>query len=223
MASGPDGTFKSVTGTFVIPTAQVSNGQVPPGTSTFGGSAWIGIDGATSSCEALAQAGVSWLVINGVAYYEAFIEWYPDGAFYIGDQYNNPMHAGDTVTITIDVQTPSSASATIQNQNTGIKQTWQLSSGKTNTLLCQASAEWIVEDFGIAHDPIGQSGNIPFANFGSIEFSNAIATQTSGATVIAMNAGDLFAIAVQDEANRVVTFTTLGDTQNSMRIEYIDV
>ena len=46
----------------------------------------------------------------------------------------------------------------------------------SSSALCEQNAEWIVEDF--------EEGNslVPFANFGTVTFSNAEATTKSGTT-----------------------------------------
>lgn len=47
----------------------------------------------------------------------------------------------------------------------------------THPRLCETNAEWIVEDFS--------SGNslVPFANFGTVTFTGASVTTTSGSTL----------------------------------------
>jgi hypothetical protein len=44
--------------------------------------------------------------------------------------------------------------------------------------LCRTGAEWIVEDFSIIH--FGQKARVPFADFGSVTFTNASAADGNG-------------------------------------------
>lgn len=61
-------------------------------------------------------------------------------------------------------------SVTLENLSTGQTVTKSLSSSAS---LCGTNAEWIVEDF--------ESGNseVPFANFGTVTFSNTVAGTSS--------------------------------------------
>lgn len=62
------GTFKSVTGTFIVPTPKAASGQ-----TSGSASAWVGIDGDTCG-NAILQTGVDFTVTNGKVSYDG--EWH---------------------------------------------------------------------------------------------------------------------------------------------------
>jgi hypothetical protein len=67
--------YKSVTGTFVVPTP-----STPSGGSTrteYAASAWVGIDGETCQTSIL-QTGVDFYVEGSSVSFDAWYEWYPD-------------------------------------------------------------------------------------------------------------------------------------------------
>lgn len=59
----------------------------------------------------------------------------------------------------------------------------------TDGALCEENAEWIVEDFEECYED-GECELVPFANFGTVEFTGASAVKngatvtTSGSTII---------------------------------------
>lgn len=77
--------------------------------------------------------------------------------------------------MTATATSTSAGSVTLTNVSKGKTVTHSFSgqSGK----LCETNAEWIVEDFE-------QNGSlVPFANFGTVTFTGASVTTTSGGTV----------------------------------------
>ncbi|KAI1204125.1 peptidase A4 family-domain-containing protein [Annulohypoxylon truncatum] len=165
--------YKTVTGTFVVPTPKAPSGG--SSSTTYSASAWVGIDGDT--CEtAILQTGVDFTVQGSSVSYDAWYEWYPDYAY---DFSGIPISAGDTITVTVTASSKSAGTAVVENVTTGKSVTHSFS-GESDAL-CQTNAEWIVEDF--------ESGGslVSFADFGSIEFTGASVnggTGTSGATII---------------------------------------
>ncbi|KAH0831133.1 peptidase A4 family-domain-containing protein [Lanmaoa asiatica] len=163
-----DGTFTSVIGTFVVPT--------PSGASGDSASAWVGIDGDTCNT-AILQTGVDFSVSsNGGHTYTAWYEWFPDYAYDFSDI---SISAGDTIKLNVTAFSTTSGIAIVENVSKG--QT--VSKTLTSTVpLCGQNAEWIVEDYTVG------SSLVPFANFGTVTFTNAMATGTgtytpSGATI----------------------------------------
>ena len=88
-----------------------------------------------------------------------------------------------------------------------------ISKGKTVTkqitstaALCEQDAEWIVEDFE------ENGGLVPFANFGTVTFSSASATTTSGA----VGPGSATVIEIQQN-NRVLTDVSVDDSSGTVK------
>lgn len=161
------GTFKSVTGTFVVPTPRVPSGG--SSSTTYAASAWVGIDGDTCGT-AILQTGIDFEVRGSSVAFDAWYEWFPDFAH---DFSGISIRAGDTIKLTVTANTTRSGSAVIQNLSTGQTVSKSLTSSSS---LCEQNAEWIVEDF--------ESGGalVPFANFGTVTFTGASATLVSGGT-----------------------------------------
>ncbi|KAF7970859.1 hypothetical protein HWV62_22756 [Athelia sp. TMB] len=183
--SYPAGTFTSVTGTFTVPTPTGSDGSA---------SAWVGIDGDTCG-SAILQTGVDFTISGGSVSYDAWYEWFPAGAY---DFSGISFSAGDTVTLTVTATSTTSGTAVIQNESTGATVTQDLTS---SSALCQQNAEWIVEDYE------ENGGLVPFANFGTVEFTGASASTTSGA--IGPGSATLIDI---DQNNAILTSSSVGDS-----------
>jgi hypothetical protein len=148
------GAVTAVSGTWTVPTVTGS------GSGTTYSSAWVGIDGYSSST--VEQTGTEMDVTNGVASYYAWYEIYPNAPVTIPVT----VHAGDSITASVNY---------IGNDEFTLKltdTTDNMSYTTTQTLAnpSLSSAEWIVEA------PSSGRGVLPLANFGSVTFSNAQAT-----------------------------------------------
>ncbi|OAA59191.1 acid proteinase [Niveomyces insectorum RCEF 264] len=160
--------FTSVTGTFVVPTPRAPAGG--RASTEYAASAWVGIDGDTAQ-NSILQTGVDFYIQNGQASYDAWYEWFPDFAFTFT---GFAISANDTITVTVTASSKSAGTAVIENVSTGRTVRHSFSS-ESNTLE-ELNAEWIVEDFE-------EGGSlVPFANFGTVTFTDATA-QRNGATV----------------------------------------
>lgn len=161
--------YKSVTGTITVPTPKRPSGG--SSSTQYAASAWVGIDGDTCS-SAILQTGVDFYIRGSTVSFDAWYEWYPDYAY---DFTGITVSAGDKIKMTVTASSTSGGSAVIQNLSTG-KTVTKTFSGEGNRL-CETNAEWIVEDFS--------SGNslVPFANFGTVTFTGASVTTTSGSTL----------------------------------------
>ncbi|KAF8557513.1 hypothetical protein OG21DRAFT_1520411 [Imleria badia] len=179
-----DGTFVAVSGTFNVP--HVS------GQSGTGSSAWVGIDGNTCT-NAIFQTGVDFHVGENGPEYEAWYEWYPDYA-YPYDGFS--VSAGDVIQVSVVADSPTTGIASIHNVNTGQDMIQHVSSTHA---LCGQNAEWIVEDY----DKNGSQ--VPFANFGSVFFTNTEASGPSGT----YDAGSGAAIFEIQQNKAVVVYTTI--------------
>ncbi|KAI1465334.1 peptidase A4 family-domain-containing protein [Daldinia caldariorum] len=165
--------YKTVTGTIVVPTPKTPSGG--SSSQTYSASAWVGIDGDTCDT-AILQTGVDFTVKGSSVSFDAWYEWYPDYAY---DFSGITIHAGDTLTFTVTSSSTSAGTAVIENKTTGKKVTHSFS-GESDKL-CNTNAEWIVEDYSSG------GGLVPFANFGTVQFTGASVnggTGVSGATII---------------------------------------
>ncbi|KAF5383155.1 hypothetical protein D9615_004962 [Tricholomella constricta] len=191
-------TFKSVTGTFVVPVPSEPSGG---GTSLHSASAWVGIDGDTCQT-AILQTGIDFTIANGRVSYDAWYEFFPDFAH---DFTGISISAGDTVQLTVTASSLTSGTAVIHNLSTGQTVSKAISS---TAHLCQANAEWIVEDF--------ESGGslVPLADFGTVTFSNAHATTSSGTV------GPAGAVIINMEQNGQV-LTSASTSSSGVTVQYI--
>ncbi|KAG6811128.1 hypothetical protein H0H92_008861 [Tricholoma furcatifolium] len=190
--SYPSGTFKSVTGTFTVPT--------PSGSGAA--SAWVGIDGDTCDT-AILQTGVDFTISGGKVSYDAWYEWYPDYAY---DFSGIPISAGDVITLTVTASSTTAGTAVITNETTGKTVSKSITS---SSALCEENAEWIVEDF--------EEGDslVEFADFGTVTFTSASATTNSGSTV-----GPSGATIIDIEQNSKV-LTSVSTSSSGVTISYV--
>ncbi|KZT03722.1 uncharacterized protein LAESUDRAFT_814569 [Laetiporus sulphureus 93-53] len=162
------GTFTAVTGEFTVPTPSVPSGSSG---GSYSAAAWVGIDGDTCD-NAILQTGVDFTVDeSGSTSFDAWYEWYPDYAY---DFSGISISAGDVIKATVTASSTTSGTAVIENLTTGQTVTEDLTSSYA---LCEENAEWIVEDY--------EEGDslVAFADFGTVTFTNAVATEASGSTV----------------------------------------
>lgn len=156
-------TFTGVSARFTIPAPKV-NGAA---------SAWVGIDGDTYAA-AILQTGIDFMVINGVLAYKAWYEWYPDYAYDFADFKMSP---GDIINISVTAGSSSAGTATIENVTTRQKVSKALNAPSPNSNLGGQNAEWIIEDFQ-------QDGAlVPLTNFGTVSFTDSMATTSAGKQV----------------------------------------
>ncbi|KAJ7572450.1 aspergillopepsin [Mycena floridula] len=153
-------TFKSVTGTFVVPTP----------TGSGAASAWVGIDGDTCQT-AILQTGIDFTISGGRVSYDAWFEFFPAFAT---DFTGITVSAGNSIRLTVTASSLRAGTAKIENLTTGVTVSRAITSTSS---LCESNAEWIVEDFE-------ENGSmVPLANFGTVTFTNAVATTGTGASV----------------------------------------
>jgi hypothetical protein len=82
--------------------------------------------------------------------------------------------AGDVIKVTVTATSLYAGTAVLENVTTGKTVTETFTNEKSLGELCEYNAEWIVEDF--------EEGNslVSFADFGSVKFTSASATDSSG-------------------------------------------
>ncbi|KAL9617815.1 MAG: hypothetical protein Q9160_007420 [Pyrenula sp. 1 TL-2023] len=175
-------TWNKVSAQITVPTPSAPSSA----SGTYAASAWVGIDGDTCQ-NAILQGGVDFYAVRSGSgtrvSYDAWYEWFPDFAH---DFTGISISAGNVIQMSVQATSLTAGSVTLENLSTGQTVTKSLTSSAS---LCGTNAEWIVEDF--------QSGNsqVPFANFGTVTFSNAVAGTssssqgTSGATILDIRQG----------------------------------
>ncbi|KAH8690098.1 putative aspergillopepsin-2 precursor [Talaromyces proteolyticus] len=171
LTAPPSGTtFTSVTAQFTVPTPKLPSGA----TADSSASAWVGIDGDTYSA-AILQTGVDFNVdTSGTVSYDAWYEWYPDYAY---DFSGININSGDVIKVTVTSSSSSAGSCVIENLTSGQQVSQDLSAPSSSSNLGGQNAEWIVEDFD------SNGSQVPFANFGTVQFTGASAGVSDGSTV----------------------------------------
>lgn len=150
-------TYTDVKGTWIQPTATCSNRQ------TAYSSFWVGIDGdGTNSVE---QTGTDADCSRGTPTYYAWYEMYP--AYPVN--LSGTVRPGDSMTAEVKYNGSNSYTLSIKNNTRG----WTYSTNKTSSSAARGSAEWIAEA------PSSNSGVLPLANFGTVNFSSCTANGVS--------------------------------------------
>jgi hypothetical protein len=192
--------YTSVTAEFTVPTPKLPSGA--SSNEQYCASAWVGIDGDTCST-AILQTGIDFCIQGSSVSYDAWYEWYPDYAY---DFSGISIAAGNVIKITVDATTKTAGTAVVENVSTGKSVTHTFNGGVDGDL-CEYNAEWIVEDF--------ESGGslVPFADFGTVVFTNAKAT--SGRTTVGPSGATIMDI----KQNSVLTSSSANS--NSVSVSYI--
>lgn len=158
-----------VSGSFEVPAVSMPAGG--DSSTSYCGTAWVGIDGWGNDCSGgLIQAGVNWCIQNGAVSYTPWSEWWPAEAQVNFD--NFAVSQGDLITVSVTATSTTSGTAVLTNQATGasVTRTW---SGESPAL-CLRTAEWIVEDYTL----LESTGDVlvPFANFGEVYWADTSCT-----------------------------------------------
>ena len=168
--------YRSVSGSWVAPTAKCSSGQ---GFSSF----WVGLGGSgsgsssasgSSGSEALEQAGTEAdCNADGSPTYSAWYELVPAAPVKVG----MAVHPGDHITSKVTVD-GTNVTITLTNVTTGgsFSKTLPMSSPDVS------SAEWIAEAPSTCNQGVSDCTPLSLADFGTVQFSGASATTTDGHT-----------------------------------------
>ncbi len=142
-------TYTDVKGSWVEPTATCSR------RSTSYSSFWVGIDGdGTNSVE---QTGSDSDCSRGRATYYAWYEMYPAAPVNL----SGAVSPGDSFTAEVKYNGSNSFTLTIKDNTKG----WTFTTNKTLNNPGLGSAEWIAEA------PSSNTGVLPLANFGTVNFT----------------------------------------------------
>lgn len=196
--------FQTVTGTFVVPEVILPAGAqlgIP-----YAASAWIGLDGSKGECTGvIMQTGLAMHNRDGKLKYNAWYQWYPNTYHEFSHIQITP---GDSVTLTITASSESSGTFLIENntKKTSVSHT----SVDRTPHICRTSAEWIVEDFLVG------GSLVPFANFGSVSFTNASAFTGNGTRFGPTDASLVDLVAGSRPNWSVLTNVTVDDSSVSV-------
>ncbi|KAJ7192204.1 peptidase G1 [Mycena pura] len=194
--------LQTPTGTLVVPHLQPATGGAIEG--IYGGSAWVGLDGMTCQTTSMAT-GIQFIYLNQTILVNSWTEVAPNPAVNMSSMIVN---AGDTVKLTLTATSTTTGTAVVENLSNGQSSTVGLTSPSP---LCLANAEWIVEDFQ------EDTFLMPFANFGSITFTDASATTQSGSTVGPSGSGSHLINMVQSG----IQFTSASRAASSVTVDYL--
>lgn len=190
----PSGSFYKVTGTFTVPTPTAPNGCA---------SIWVGIDGATCQT-AILQTGIDFCYNNGAITYDTWWEWFP----YVAYEYGAPIAIapGNVIRVTVTATSTTTGITLLENLSTGQYEEESISA--PSYPLCEANAEWIVEDFS--------SGGslVPLCNFGTVTFTNAYAYLNNGGVLSPLGA-DIY------EIYQGGVLTSVSEFSGGVTIQYI--
>ncbi|EJD41585.1 Aspergilloglutamic peptidase, partial [Auricularia subglabra TFB-10046 SS5] len=196
--------FRSITGTFVVPPV-----SLPPGASTnetYAASAWVGFDGYTCT-GGIWQAGVDFVVQDTNASYRAWSEWWIDPSIYYDDF---AIGEGDKIKVTVTAFTTESGVAVIENLSTGEQVNQTL---VTPWTICEQDADWVVEDFGMSD---GRAKGAPFADFGTLTFTDVSVSLASGGTMGPSDVTNLIDLKINE-----TVYTSTSVKADSISITYL--
>jgi hypothetical protein len=123
----------------------------------------------------------------------AWYEWFPEPAYTFS---GITISAGDVISLTVMVLSATSGEVRIENVSNGDTVTQLLTSG---TPLCGQAAQWIVEDYVLNGDWV------PFANFGTVAFTDTVAAGSEAPGFYSASQGILIDI---EQNGQVLTSTT---------------
>jgi hypothetical protein len=161
-------TFKTVSGSWVVPTANCTSSDEPT-YSAF----WVGLGGAGDT-EALEQTGTeSNCSAQGTASYYAWYELVPKAPVRV----DLPVSAGDHISSKVTVD-GTSVSIWLSDETSGQTFSKTLSMSDPDV----SSAEWIAEAPSQCDGSLSSCTPLPLTNFGTAQFTSSSATDTDGHT-----------------------------------------
>jgi len=192
-ASTTDTGINNVYGITNVPSVGVPPGG--DGSTTYGGSVWVGIDGG-DGCDVILQTGITWTVNGDGPSYSAFYEWYPAPSGTLDIEINE----GDEIVMQVYATSTTSGAAYITNKSTG-QSTSQGFSGQQ--ALCQQGAEWIFEDYSVS------GGLIPLSSFSEVTINQAT---YAGSTTQGAGVDGATVIDISQNGQTLTSASASGDT-----------
>jgi hypothetical protein len=180
------GTYNAVSATWTQPAGVCTSGDQY---AAF----WVGLDGYSSS--SVEQTGTEVDCVGRTAQYYAWWEMYPAASQELSTT-TYPVHAGDVFNASVTYSATNTF--TLVLTDTTAKPEWTATETETLTRAARSSAEVIAEApcctvFG---------GILPLTDFGTVSFSNAMVTPTSGSAEDIGAAAGLEAITMVDNFGR---------------------
>jgi hypothetical protein len=162
--------FKSVSGSWVAPTAECTSGA---GSGATYSAFWVGLGGAGQT-QALEQAGTETnCSASGQASYYAWYELVPAAPVRI----SLAVRPGDRISTRVTAE-GTAVDVSVSNQTTGQSFSKQLTMSNPDV----SSAEWIAEAPSSCDSSLGDCTPLSLTNFGTVNFTSASATTTDGHT-----------------------------------------
>lgn len=171
--AGGNGSFSSVSASWVEPTATCSTRR-----SQYA-AFWVGLDGFNSN--SVEQTGTDSDCIGRTGDYYGWYEMYPAYPVY----FTNPVSPGDHISASVTFSGTSTYTLVLKDTTKG----WTQTITKNQSGLARSSAEVITEA------PSSNSGVLPLADFGTINYSgstdngSSMGTQSPTAIVMINNSG----------------------------------
>jgi hypothetical protein len=164
-ATGANGAFSSVSATWTQPTATCtsSGGRHGRGGSDSYAAFWVGLDGYSS--DSVEQTGTDSDCDGTTPDYYGWYEMYPADPVY----YTNIVEPGDTISASVTFSGTETYKLVLTDETQGWTQTQTIN----ETGLDRSSAEVITEA------PSSESGVLPLADFGTVDFGSSDANSTS--------------------------------------------
>ena len=161
-ATGGNGAFTSVSASWTEPAATCNDG------GNEYAAFWVGLDGFNSS--SVEQTGADSDCSGGSPSYYGWFEMYPANPVY----FNDPVSPGDSMSASVTFSGTDTYTLVLTDQSQG----WTETETEHESGLANSSAEVITEA------PSSQSGPLPLADFGTINYS---ASSANGQSMAAQN------------------------------------
>jgi len=196
-------TYQSIEGTFIIPNIRSLPLQIGVEQCV---SIWVGIDGDTCD-NAIMQVGLDLCIPQGIepTSIVGWSQFFPAASV---DFEGFSFSAGQSVTLVVNVigDLGNAGTLVIENNSSGQSMVREVTA-PSGPNLCQANAEWIVEDPETCSSD-NDCSLFPFPDFTTVMFTSASAFTTSGGTSTPATAQIL-----DMEQNGILATTTVsGDT-----------
>jgi hypothetical protein len=195
------GTYTSVSASWTQPKGTCSNGDQY---AAF----WVGLDGYSSST--VEQTGTEVDCVGRTAEYYAWWEMYPGASVELSST-KYPVHALDVFNASVQYVSGSEFTLTLTDTTASPNWTATENESLSRGTAARSSAEVIAE----APCCTFTGGILPLTNFGTVNFSNAMVTPTSGSAEAIGSAPGVTAITMVDSLRRdkdTVSALTSGES-----------